>query len=344
MKNHIKLGSRRVNAGSACYIIAEIGSNHDRDYKQAIKLIDTAKSAGADAVKFQTFKAETLYSRFTPMFSNQKAKPFDIIKRIEMPWEWHKDLKKYCDKIGIDFCSTPFDLEAVDLLEELKVPYYKIASSEIDDVFLLERIARTRKPIIMSTGKASLKEVERTVAFLRKKRCGPLALLHCVSQYPTRYEDVHLRSMVTIEKTFGVVVGLSDHTLDNVAALGAVALGGRIVEKHITVDRRLPGPDHHYALEPDGLKSLVRDIRNLEKSFGSPRKDVRASEHEDKQLGTRSIHAARDIAKGEKISLAMIAIKRPALGISPWQMDKVIGRTAKTDIRADQWITKDVIK
>ncbi len=341
---HINLAGRRVDERSPCYIIAEIGSNHDRKYDQAIKLIDIAKSAGADAVKFQTFRAETLYSIFTPVPPNQKEKLFNVIKRIEIPWEWHQDLKKYCDNIGIDFCSTPFDLEAVDLLEKAGVFYYKIASSEIDDVFLLERVAQTRKPVIVSTGKANLSEVQRMVDFLKSKHCGPIALLHCVGQYPARYEDAHLRSMVTLAKTFGTIVGFSDHTLDNVASLGAVALGAKIIEKHITLDRKLPGPDHFYALEPADLKSLVEDIRHLEQSLGSPLKKVQDSEKEDKKFSNRSIHAAKDIAKGMKITRDMICIKRPALGISPWQIKQVIGKTAKTDIKADQWITKELIK
>ena len=260
-----------------------------------------------------------------------------------MPWEWHADLKAYCDKIGIDFCSTPFDLDAVDVLEKIKVPFYKIASSEIDDVLLLEKIARTRKPVVVSTGKASLSEVKRTMVFLKSKNSGPVALLHCVSQYPAIYSDVHLRSMCTLERTFKTVIGFSDHTLDNIAAVGAVALGARIIEKHITVSRKLPGPDHHYALEPKDLKSLVKDIRSLETCFGSSIKDVRASEAEDKLLGTRSIHAAVAIAAGKTITRTMIFIKRPALGITPWKLNQVIGKKAKRAINADQWITKDMI-
>lgn len=339
-----------ISENSPAYIIAEVGSNHDSDYKKALKLIDVAKSAGADAIKFQTFRAETLYSRYAPRLKEMKGKsrrnesPFALIKRIEMPWEWHKDLKRYCKKVGIDFCSTPFDLEAVRLLERIGVPFYKIASSEIDDIFLLRKIARIGKPIVVSTGKADLRDVRRTFEYLRKHGAGPIALLHCVSQYPAKYEDINLRALITLKKTFNTIIGFSDHTLDEVSALGAVSLGARIIEKHITLDRALPGPDHSFALGPEEFSRFVLSIRHLEKALGSPAKAVQDSEQESRLLANRSIHALKDIPRETVIREDMICIKRPALGISPWSIESVLGKKAVKDIKADQWIDKDWIR
>ncbi len=343
MEPSIKLGKKLITKDSPSYIIAEIGSNHNRDFKKALALIDAAKSAGADAVKFQTFRAETLYSRYAPSFTHQEEKPFDIIKKNEVPWEWHSSLKDYCEGKDIDFCSTAFDLDAVELLEKIGVPFYKIASSEKDNIFLLEKMAKTEKPIILSTGKADLEEVGRTLNYLSKHNSGPVALLHCVSQYPARYKDVNLRALITMKRSFNTVVGFSDHTLDNVSALGAVSLGAKIIEKHITLDKKLPGPDHFFALEPEEFSHFVSSIRNLEQALGYSLKKVQGSELEDRLKGNCSIHAAKDIPKGTKITKGMICIKRPALGISPWEIDDVIGRKAAVNIEADCWITKDLI-
>ena len=349
-KPRIKLGKSWISDDSLSYIIAEIGSNHNRSYEKALKLIDVAKRAGANAVKFQTFRAETLYSRYAPRLKEMKSrsyskeKPFDLIKRIEMPWEWHEGLKKYCEKIGIDFCSTPFDLNAVDLLERINVAFYKISSSEIDDIFLLKKIAGTGKSIIVSTGKSDLKDVRRTFNYLCRHGARSIALLHCISQYPSRHEDTCLKAMVTLKNAFNVVVGFSDHTLDEVSALGAVSLGAKIIEKHITLDKKLPGPDHSFALDPEEFLKFVLSIRSLEKALGSSVKTVRDSERESKLLANRSIHASKDIPKGAVIRKNMVCIKRPALGISPWSIANVLGKKAVKHIRSDQWITMDLIR
>lgn len=345
----IRLGRRLVSEDSPCYIIAEIGSNHNRDYRKALQLIDAAKSAAADAVKFQTFRAETLYSRYAPRLkemadrAGQRETPFELIKRIEMPWEWHAGLKKYCKKAEIDFCSTPFDIDAVEVLEKVNVPFYKIASSEIDDIFLLERIAKTKKPIIVSTGKAALNDVRRTVNHLLRHKAGPVALLHCVSQYPAKYTDLNLKAIATLRREFKVIIGFSDHTLDTISAIGAVSLGARIIEKHITLGKDLPGPDHSFAMPPAEFCDFVKAIRSLEKAMGSDVKKVQKAEEESKLLANRSIHAAKDIPMGMIIKEEMLCLKRPALGISPWAIGKVIGKKAAANIKADQWITENLI-
>lgn len=345
MAKHIILDGKKVGEGCPCYIIAEIGSNHNRDLGVAKEMINVAKESGCDAVKFQSYTADGIYSRFTPRISEMNGRshagetPYELIKRIEMPVEWHSDLKVYCGKKGITFCSTPFDEKMVDLLETVQIPYYKVASYEITHYPMLKKIALLGKPVILSTGNSDMEDIALAVKTLKENGCSYFALLHCVSQYPSKYEDMNLRCIATLRKEFDCPVGLSDHTMDSISAVAAVALGACIVEKHITLDRKTFGPDHPFSLEPQELKNLVDSIRAVESALGSKDKVVRVSEEENHRIGRRSIIAAVDLKKGDIVSEDKIAIKRPALGIHPKHMTEVFGRRVNKDIPVDMWIS-----
>lgn len=345
MKKQIILDGKRVGEGCRCYIIAEIGSNHNRDLVVAKNLIEVAKESGCDAVKFQSYTADGLYSRYTPRLSEMDGRshayetPYELIKRIEMPVEWHPDLKDYCAKIGITFCSTPFDEDMVDVLESIKIPYYKIGSYEITHYPLLKKVALLKKPVVLSTGNSNMEDIALAVRTLKENGCSDFALLHCVSQYPAKYDDMNLRCIDTLRKEFGCPVGLSDHSMDNISALAAVALGSCIIEKHITLDRSRSGPDHPFALEPEDLKNLVDSVRAVELALGSGNKIVQASEEENHKIARRSIITAVDLKKGDVISKDKIKIKRPALGIHPKYLAGVLGRKVNKNIPSDRWIS-----
>lgn len=349
MAKSINLNGSIVGKGHPCYIIAEVGSNHNRKLDEAKKLIDVAKAAGCNAVKFQSYTADGIYSVYTPRISEMEGRskknetPYDLIKRVEMPVEWHPTLKAYCDQVGITFCSTPFDESMVDVLESVAVPFYKIASYEITHYPLLRKIARTGKPILLSTGNSGLDDIERAVNLIDKEGLHEYALLHCVSQYPAKYHDINLRCLLTLETAFNCVVGFSDHTEDYLSSAAAVSLGASIVEKHITLNKKCSGPDHSFSLEPDELEEFVRAVRKTEVLLGSSIKRVRDSEEENHRIGRRSIIAAKDIKAGEEITVEKIVIKRPALGLHPKFMDLVIGKKARKDIPKDMWITWECI-
>lgn len=340
MKDKIKnLFSRKNNE---TFIIAEIGSNHSKKYENAIKLINIAKKAGADAVKFQSFRAKTLYSKYVPrrtLISGKKGPNiYKMIKSIEMPYEWHGKLKKYCDKINIIFISTPFDEEALNSLEEINCPIYKIASSEIGDQNLIKKIAKTKKPIIISTGKSKLIEVKRAIRWIEESGNKKIVILHCTATYPADYSSMNLNNISTLKKQFDYKIGLSDHNKENLTAVIAVTLGAKVIEKHITLNRKSKGPDHHFALEPKHLIELVENIKKTEKSFGSYKKDIDKSEIQSRKIGNRSIHVIKDLKKGELIKLSDIVFKRPNLGIEPYKYKSVIGKKVKRKIKKDMWL------
>jgi len=347
----IKIGRRLVGENEPCFIIAEAGSNHNRKLDQAFKLIDVAKESGADAVKFQTYSAETIYSKKTPKpeylkkkkMSGEKESLWDIIKKIEMPRDWHPKLKEYCDKKGIMFLSTPFDLKAVDELDKVGMEAFKIASFEITHLPLLEAAAKTGKPIILSTGMADLTDIKDALDVIYRQGNRNVVLLHCAINYPPKYEDLNLRAMDTMRKEFDLPVGFSDHTMDIVSDIAAVALGACVIEKHFTLDRNLPGPDHPFALEPEELKKMVQAIRDTEKSLGSSEKKHTKAEEEMYRIGRRSLVAAKKISKGTKITREMIEVKRPGYGIPTKMMDQVVGRTAKVDIDEDDILSWEMI-
>ncbi|MFH1450142.1 MAG: N-acetylneuraminate synthase [bacterium] len=347
----VKIGNKLVGEGEPCFIIAEAGSNHNRDFKQALKLIDIAAEAGASAVKFQTYSAEKIYSKKTPKMSYLKKEGltkenesvWDLIKRIEIPREWHKDLADYCAEKGVIFLSTPFDLQAVDELEEVGMLAHKIASFEITHLPLLEHVAKTSKPIILSTGMADLSDIETALEVIYKQGNENVILLHCAISYPPKYEDLNLRAMETMRQAFQLPVGFSDHTLGIVSDIAAVALGACAIEKHFTLDRKLPGPDHFFALEPDELKVMVQAIRDTEKALGSPIKRCTQAEKELYRLGRRSLVAACNIPKKTVITREMIEVKRPGYGIPTKMLNLVIGRSARVDIEEDDILFWEMI-
>ena len=339
MKKEVKIGNKIIGGNNPTYIIAEIGANHNRDIKIAKKLIDLAAEAKVDAVKFQTYKAETLYSKKAPKFSKDKIKPYDLIKSVELPYAWHKELFNYTKKKKLHFLSSPFDFEAVDLLDKLGVPAYKIASFEITDLELLKYTANKKKPIILSTGMADFEEITDALKAIKSQGNENVILLHCNSLYPTPAKIVNLNAIESIQKKFKIPVGFSDHTLGIHIPIAAICKGASIIEKHYTLDRKMKGPDHSFAVEPVELKQMVQNIRDVESAEGTGEKKPSKKEFEMYEKGRRSIIAATKISKGTKIIKDMLIIKRPGYGIKPKYLDKVVGKTAKKDIAEDQWLT-----
>jgi N-acetylneuraminate synthase/N,N'-diacetyllegionaminate synthase len=339
VKNEVKIGNKKIGGNNPTYIIAEIGSNHNKDKKIAKKMIDKAAEAGVDAVKFQTFQADKLYSKKTPKFSKDKMKPYDLIKSIELPRGWQKELCQYASKKKLHFLSSPFDFEAVDELHKIGVPAFKVASFEITDLELLKRIAKKKKPVILSTGMASIEEIEEAIDVIKSQGNDNIVLLHCNSMYPSPIDIVNLNAINTMQSAFQIPIGFSDHTLGIHIPVAAVVSGARVIEKHITLDRNMKGPDHNFSIEPDELKQMVQNIRDVEKAMGTGVKEISKKEKEMYEKGRRSIIAAQDISKDTKITRSMLIVKRPGYGIKPKFIDIVVGKKAKKDISEDQWIT-----
>jgi sialic acid synthase SpsE len=344
----LRVGERAVGDGAPCFVIAEAGANHNRDLALAKELIAVAAEARADAVKFQTYSAETLYSKKTPRFSYLEGlsdeSTFDLIKAIELPREWQAELAAEATKRGLLFMSTPFDHRAVDELAALGVPAYKIASFEIVDLPLIERAARVGRPMIISTGLADYEDIADAVAVCRRVGNDRIALLQCASLYPAPPVRINLRAMATMRQAFGAVVGLSDHTLGIHIAVASVAAGAAVVEKHYTMSRTLRGPDHPFAVEPSELADMVRQIRDVEAALGDGRKTGPApDELEMHAKARRSLVAARAIPKGTRIEADMVTIKRPGFGIKPKLLDLVVGRVARIDIEEDTVLTWELL-
>ena len=334
MKKKVKIGDRWVGKGEPTFIIAEVGSNHDRKLDQAKKLIDIASESGVDAVKFQLFKAENLYSKKDPRFA--------IVKANELPREWMGKLAEYAKNRGIVFLASPFDQEAIDQLYEIGVPAYKWASPEIANSPLLMYAAAKKKPMLISTGMCNLADIQEALDIVYSTGNEDIILFHCTSLYPTKHHQVNLRMMDTLRDAFHLPVGFSDHTMSIVIPAAAVVRGACVIEKHFTQSRKLKGPDHPYALEPDELKQMVRAIREVEQSLGSPIKNLILGA-EDPALNRSSIVAKTDIPKDAKIIEDMLIIKRSAYGIKPMYLEIVIGREAKRDIKKDEAITWEMI-
>jgi N-acetylneuraminate synthase/N,N'-diacetyllegionaminate synthase len=326
-----------LSAPDHVFVVAEAGVNHNGDPKLALKLVDAAVEAGADAVKFQTWKTELEVRKGTPLVEYQArntgfADMYDLIKALELAPEDFVALKAYCDKRGIQFMSTGFDVPSVDLLvNKIGVDVIKVPSGEIDNVMLLRACGRARLPMIMSTGMGNLDEVQVAIDTVRACWKGmpaepALTLLHCTTAYPTPPSEIHLRSMLTLRERFGLPVGLSDHSEGATASIAAVALGATVIEKHMTLDRTMDGPDHAASLEPKQMAEMIAAIRDTTAMMGSAVKELRAIEKDTVQLVRRSLFATRDIAAGEAISEAMIVPMRPQSGIPASALDQVVGR------------------
>jgi len=340
---NIKIGNKIIGKGKPCFIIAEAGSNHDGKIEQAKQLIDIAASAGADAVKFQSFQADKIAARTKDKIVDINiagAKTlYELYKNLELPLDWLGELMDHAKEKGIIFLSTPFDEQAADELEAIGVPAFKIASFELVHIPLLRHIARKGKPVLLSTGMANLDEIGEAVNAILKERNKKIILLHCGIGYPLEMEAVNLAAMDTLRQTFPYPVGYSDHTMGVAVPFAAVSRGANIIEKHFTIDRKMRGPDHPFALEPNELRLMVQGIRGIEKAIGSPRKEVLDSELIHYQRGRRSVFAKVKIPKGTMITRDMLAILRPGTGVKPKYLEMIIGRKARADIEAQEPIT-----
>lgn len=328
-------------------IIAEAGVNHNGSMLMAKQLIDTAKRCGVDYVKFQTTKSpESITSKYAQMAEYQKKNlhqdesQLEMLRKILLKMEDFGLLNDYCKAHGVNFMSTPFDLDSIDYLAGLNMDYWKIPSGEITNLPYLRKIARLSTPVIMSTGMCTLGDIEAAMNVLTNNGLSTeqISLLHCNTEYPTPFEDVNLKAMLTLKECFGVRVGYSDHTKGIEVPIAAVAMGAEIIEKHFTLDKTLPGPDHVASLEPQELKAMVDSIRNIEKAKGTGIKQVSSSEKKNIAIARKSIIAARDIKAGETFTEENLTVKRPGNGINPMRWDEVIGQVAKRDFVEDELI------
>lgn len=323
-------------------IIAEAGVNHNGDFEIAKKMIDAAKEAGVDIVKFQTSITST--SKFSEKAEYQKRETgadesqLDMIKKLRFSFDQHRQLKEYCDKVGITYLSTGFDYESIDFLAELGCDVWKVPSGEIINVPYLEKIGRTQKPVIMSTGIGTIDEISTAIDILKENGTPKITLLQCTTQYPTPYEDINLRAMKTLADKYGVEVGLSDHSMGIEVPIAAVAMGATVIEKHFTLDRTMPGPDQKASIEPDELRQMVASIRNIEKAIGNGVKEPNAGELINKHAARKSIVALRDIKAGEVFTVDNIVPRHAGHGISPARWYEVLGQTAKRDFIEDEMI------
>jgi len=328
-------------------IIAEAGVNHNGSIEIAKRLIDVAADAGADYVKFQTFKADKLVTRDAKKAEYQRKNvsieddsQYQMLKRLELSAEQHFELAVYCKEKKIHFLSTAFDSESIELLSELNLRLWKIPSGEITNYPYLKKIAQYKKPVVLSTGMSTLDDIRAAINVLVNNGISQseITVLHCNTQYPTPMEDVNLSAMLTIAKEIGVKIGYSDHTLGIEVPIAAVALGATVIEKHFTLDRNMEGSDHKASLEPDELKAMVSAVRNIEKALGSKDKIVTGSEAKNMNIARKSIVAAKFIAKGEALTEENITVKRPGNGISPMKWEEVLGKPAVRDFEEDELI------
>jgi N-acetylneuraminate synthase/N,N'-diacetyllegionaminate synthase len=341
----IVLGRRRIGPGHPCFIIAEAGVNHNGDIGLAERLVEAAAEAGADAVKFQTFTAERLATPGAPKADYQLAttggveSQVEMLRKLELSREAHLRLIEYAGQRGIVFLSTPFDEQNADLLDNLGVPLFKIASGEITNLPLLEHVARKRKPMIVSTGMSTLDEVGEAVRVIQKATCPALALLHCTSNYPADPAESNLNAMMTMRQAFDVPVGYSDHTPGIEVAVAAVAVGASVLEKHLTLSRGMPGPDHRASLEPGEFKAMAQAVRTVEMALGDGVKRPMESERNTRAVARRSLVAAMDLPAGTVLEAHHVTAKRPGLGLPPSELAWLIGRKLSKPVRADDLIS-----
>lgn len=331
----IQIGNRAIGAGQPVFVIAEAGVNHNGDMALAKKLIDAAADAGADAVKFQTFTPEELVSDIAPQADYQVANTgkeesqMSMLRNLVLPHKEHSALKKYAEEKGLIFLSTPFSIPDADFLETLDIVAYKISSGELTNTPFLANIAKKGKPVILSTGMGTLEEVREALDVLKENGTTEIAIFHCTSEYPTPPTEINLRAMQTLASEFGLPTGLSDHSEGICVSIAATALGSCLIEKHFTIDRSLPGPDHKASLEPHELKEMIRCIRVVEQSLGSSLKKPTKAELDTARVARKSVVAHRDILAGACIASDDIYIVRPGTGIQPKHFDEIIGKTAK---------------
>jgi pseudaminic acid synthase len=342
------INGQSIGMGSAIYIIAEMSANHNQDYDQAVRIIEAAKASGADAVKLQTYTPDTMTLDSRREYFQIKGtiwrdrNLYDLYGEAHTPWDWQPKLKEVANDLGLDLFSSPFDLTAVDFLEDMNVPAYKVASFEIVDLPLLRHIARTGKPVIMSTGMATLAEIDEAVRTLREAGCEQLALLKCTSAYPTPPEESNLRTIPHLAEAFGVPVGLSDHTLGIAVPVAAVAMGACIIEKHFTLSRAEPGPDSTFSLEPDEFKAMVDAVRVAEKALGQVSYEVTEKEQASRVF-RRSLFVVQDMKAGGVFTEDNVRSIRPGHGLHTRHLDDILGRRAACDIERGTPLTWNVV-
>jgi len=346
---NIKLGDRVIGDGQPTYIVAEIGSNFDRSLEQAKKLVNLAKDAGADAVKFQSFLADRIVSEdgFKNLKVSFQAKwkksVYKVYKQAEFPRKWHQEIAEYCRKREIAFFSTPYDKEAVDLLDEIGVPAFKVGSGDINFLSLIEYMAKKGKPMIVGTGASTLGEIEEAVNVIRAAGNEGIILLQCVTNYPSPIDQANIRAMITLREAFQVNVGYSDHAPGYIVPLAAVALGACMIEKHFTFDKTREGPDHPFSLDVSEFAEMVRNIRLLEKALGLYIKRPVPAENETVIVQRRCIYATKNIPRGTTITRDMVTVLRPDRGLKPKYVDVIVGMKAQKDIPKGTAITWDML-
>jgi len=345
----ISINSRKIGQAYLPYIIAEMSANHNGDINNAYKIIDMAKASGADAVKLQTYTADTItIDMKTPEFMIEGGlwggqSLYELYQSASMPWEWHKPLFDYAKKAGITIFSSPFDNTAVDLLEDLNTPAYKISSFEAADLPLIKYVAQTGKPMIISTGMADADEIQEAIKTAREGGCKELAILHCVSGYPAPAGDYNLRTLVDMQQKFGLVTGLSDHTIDNTTAITSVALGASIIEKHVTLDRNSGGPDDSFSLESKELTELCVGANTAWEALGQVDYGRKSSEQANVKF-RRSLYFVKDIKEGEVITKEHVKSIRPGYGLAPKYMEEIIGKKTTSAVRRGNPVSFELVK
>lgn len=334
----------------AVYVIAEAGVNHNGSVKNAFKMIDCAKECGCDCIKFQTFKVDALVTSNAPKAdyqmrnTNGSNTQFEMLKSLELNDREFEELKAHCDEIGIEFMSTPFDIESVDVLEKIGVTRYKISSGDINNKQLLQYVAKTGKSMVVSTGMSTIEEVTKAVDWIEQVGNHQITLLHCTSNYPTSYDEVNMKAMQTLQQKFGYPIGYSDHTKGDLASIVAVAMGATVIEKHFTLDKNMEGPDHKASLNVEELKEMVDDIRAVETIMGNGVKQPMKSELNTRIVARKSVVLAHNIQKGEILKKEDLVLKRPGNGLAPEYLDELIGKVLVRDMKAEEMITwKDVV-
>jgi len=337
----IKLGSSTIGIDYPTYFVAEIGGNFDGSIDKAKKLIDAAKDAGADCAKFQTFTAETIVSEggFSKMtlhgvHGSWGRTVSEVFKDVEFPMEWHQEIANYCKNVGIDFSTSPYFKEAVDLCADMKVPFIKIGSGEITWLEMIEYTARKGIPIMLATGDATMSEIDEAVRTIEKTGNRDLVLMQCITNYPSKIDSANVNVLKTYQSAFDCLTGYSDHSPGHVVALASVVLGARVIEKHFTLNKKDKGPDHPHSMEPNEFKFMVDSIREVERAMGSTCKDVVEEEAETVYVQRRCLYAKKDIKQGQIITAENLDVLRPALGIPPKYKNIVIGKVANKDISA----------
>lgn len=349
MNKTITIGKRTLSADSPVFIVAELSANHNQDYNRAVEIIHAAAQAGADAVKLQTYTPDTLtIDCHEDCFVNKGGlwdglTEYELYQKAYTPWEWQPKLMEEAAKLGLECFSSPFDFTSIDFLESLHVPAYKIASYEINDIPLIRKAARLHKPMIFATGIAYPEDIERALSVCAEEGNQDVILLKCVSAYPTPYEDVNLNVIPTLAKTYDCLTGISDHTLGTIVSAGAVPLGIRMVEKHLTLQRSDGGPDSAFSMEPEEFAQMVQEIRILEKALGSPEYHLTDKQIEQRQ-GSRSLFVVKDIAEGEVLTSENIRSIRPGIGLHTMYYEEVLGKHAKHFLKKGTPLAWDLIR